>query len=153
MAWKLNDATATISDGNRTFEYSGHREVEDRMEVSFSPSLSTPSSGDTGETLEMTLRYPGTPKIEVVLGEDDVRENTGTTRNRAPGLFPTFVPGIGGAMTQGTTVRTYRIREIEVAGTRLSLGPQNRPMREIRALRPEISRRNREDKEWIPEVR
>ena len=153
MAWKLNDATATISDGSRTFEYSGHREVEDRMEVSFSPSLSTSSSGDTGETLEMTLRYPGTPKIEVVLGEDDVRENAGKTRNRAPGLFPTFVPGIGGAMAQGTAVRTYRIREIEVAGTRLSLGPQNRPMREIRALRPEISRRNREDNEWIPEVR
>ena len=36
--WKLNDAEASISDGLRTFEYSGHRDLQDRVEVSFSPS-------------------------------------------------------------------------------------------------------------------
>lgn len=145
IAWKLNDATATISDGSRTFEYSGHRELEDRMEVSFSPSLSTPSSGETGETLEMTLRYPGTPRIEVILEEDAAEPGAGRAYSRVPNLFPAFVPGVGTAGTRNASVRTYRIREIEVAGTRLSLEPQGRPLREIRALRPEISNRDPKD--------
>ena len=115
------------------------------MEVSFSPSLSTPSSGETGETLEMTLRYPGTPRIEVILEEDAAEPGAGRTYNRVPSLFPAFVPGAGSAGTRHANVRTYRIREIEVAGTRLSLEPQGRPVREIRALRPEISNRDPND--------
>ncbi|MCA9013015.1 MAG: hypothetical protein KDB01_24855, partial [Planctomycetaceae bacterium] len=64
--WKLNDAETTISDGSRTFQYAGHRAVEEGLEVSYTPSLNSRTDGDLGKTLRMTLQYPATPAIRVV---------------------------------------------------------------------------------------
>ena len=65
--WKLNDAETTISDGSSTFQYAGHRTVEDGLEMSFTPSLNSRTEGELGKTLRMTLQYPATPAIRVVL--------------------------------------------------------------------------------------
>jgi hypothetical protein len=162
-AWKLNDASPTISDGSRTFEYAGHRDTAEGLEASFSPSLSSGPGGPPGETLRMTLRYPGTPRIELVLWEEEVQPAGGERgRRRSPGLLPTFVPGlssaggvsggIGGASLAGAD-RRYRIREIEVAGTRLSLLPEGPRLRELRVLKPEYSDVRDEDLRFARELR
>ncbi len=162
--WKLNDASPTISDGSRTFEYAGHRDTAQGMEASFSPSLSSTSGGPPGDTLTMTLRYPGTPRIELILGEDAAAMAGTTDRNRRrpPGLFPALVPGLSspGSPTAGfngstglQADRRYRIREIEVAGTRLSLAPDSPRVRELRVLKPEYSDARDEDLRFARELR
>ncbi|MEY3173816.1 MAG: hypothetical protein RLZZ436_1730 [Planctomycetota bacterium] len=160
IAWKLNDASAVISDGSRTFEYAGHRETADGMEASFSPSLSSGPGGPPGETLRMTLRYPGTPRIELVLAEEANAAGTAERgRRRAPGLLPSLVPGIAGSGAaaggglRGASEKLYRIREIEVAGTRLSLSPDAPRMRELRVLKPEYSEVRDEDLRFARELR
>jgi hypothetical protein len=162
--WKLNDASPTISDGSRTFEYAGHRDTAQGMEASFSPSLSSTSGGPPGDTLTMTLRYPGTPRIELILGEDAAAMAGTTDRNRRrpPGLLPALVPGLSspGSPTAGfngstglQADRRYRIREIEVAGTRLSLAPDSPRVRELRVLKPEYSDARDEDLRFARELR
>lgn len=162
--WKLNDASPTISDGSRTFEYAGHRDTAQGMEASFSPRLSNTSGSPPGDTLTMTLRYPGTPRIELILGEDAAAETTTNDRNRrrSPGLLPALVPGLSSPGGQapgfsGSSAlqadRRYRIREIEVAGTRLSLAPDSPRARELRVLKPEYSNARDEDLRFAREVR
>ncbi len=160
VAWKLNDASAVISDGSRTFEYAGHRETAEGMEASFSPSLSGGSAGPPGDTLRMTLRYPGTPRIELTLAEDlNAGAGVDRGRRRNPGLLPAFVPGLAGQGTapgggfRGSPDKLYRIREIEVAGTRLSLSPDAPRVRELRVLKPEYSEVRDEDLRFARELR
>ncbi len=133
--WKLNDADASISDGNATFQYAGHRAIDDGLEVSFTPSLDSRSDAELGRTLKMTLRYPSTPPIQILLAQD-TREDVATNDHRGSGRFPLF----GGPMPARRDSRTmYRISEIEVDGLRLSLRPTLDSSEEIRVLKPEFT--------------
>ena len=131
--WKLNDAETTISDGSRTFQYAGHRAVEDGLEVSFTPSLNSRTDGDLGTTLRMTLQYPATPAIRVVLMQDESDDDAASDQ-RGSGRFPLF-----GANRPRDDGRTYRVQEIEVDGLRLSLRPTPDDSIDIRVLKPEFS--------------
>ena len=136
--WKLNDAEATISDGSRTFQYAGHRAVEEGLEVSFTPSLNSRTDGDVGKTLRMTLQYPATPAIRVVLTEDIAdAEAVGESRNS--GLLQRFGGGLSGTIRKRDGERTYRVQEIEVDGLRLSLRTIPEKFDDIRVLKPVFS--------------
>ena len=152
--WKLADAEASISDGARTFEYSGHRDLEDRMEVSFSPSLNSPATGDPGNSLKLVLHYPQTPEVTVLLREDSRPAERSAPRNRSSGLLPAFVPTLqrqsGGS---DRDVRVYRISEIDVAGTRLSLQPGAAATEQIRAEQAEISGLDDDTRPRLREIR
>jgi hypothetical protein len=133
--WKLNDAEIRIHDGDRSFEYAGHRSLEDGVEVSFIPSLDSPTEGEPGRTLEMTLKYPAAPPIQVVLIEDQTIE--GATPAKPPqSRFPLFGPGLGGVIQARDSQRLYRIQEIEVDGLRLSLRQPLDSADDIRVLKP-----------------
>lgn len=134
--WKLNDAEASISDGTHTFQYAGHRAIEEGLEVSFTPSLESRSDGEMGKTLRMTLRYPATPPIQIVLSVDD-RNDEAVNENRGSGRFPLFSGSLSGRTRTGQ--RMYRIQEIEVDGLRLSLRPEFERSDEIRVLKPVFS--------------
>ena len=136
--WKLNDAETTISDGSRTFQYAGHRAVEDGLEVSFTPSLNSRTDGDLGKTLRMTLQYPSTPAIRVVLGQE-VQEDTSANDQRDSGRFPLFGAALPAVTRPRDGQRTYRVQEIEVDGLRLSLRPGSSESIDIRVLKPEFS--------------
>jgi hypothetical protein len=136
--WKLNDAETTISDGSRTFQYAGHRAVEEGLEVSYTPSLNSRTDGDLGKTLRMTLQYPATPAIRVVLTQDDP-DDASSKDERSSGRFPLFGGGLSGANRSRDGQQTYRVQEIEVDGLRLSLGPAHADDAEIRVLKPEFS--------------
>lgn len=136
--WKLNDAETTISDGSRTFQYAGHRAVEEGLEVSYTPSLNSRTDGDLGKTLRMTLQYPATPAIRVVLTQDDP-DDASSKDERSSGRFPLFGGGLSGANRSRDGQQTYRVQEIEVDGLRLSLGPAHADDVEIRVLKPEFS--------------
>ena len=131
--WKLNDAETTISDGSRTFQYAGHRSVEDGQEVSFTPSLNSRTDGELGKTLRMTLQYPATPAIRVVLMQDEPDDDAASDQ-RGSGRFPLF-----GTSRPRDDGRTYRVQEIEVDGLRLSLRPTPDDSIDIRVLKPEFS--------------
>jgi hypothetical protein len=107
--WKLNDAEALISDGSHTFQYAGHRAIEEGLEVSFTPSLDSKSSGELGTTLKMTLRYPATPPIQIVLTRE-TRDEVAVNDQRGSGRFPLF----GGSLTGSSRSREgqgmYRIQ-------------------------------------------
>jgi hypothetical protein len=133
--WKLNDAEIRIHDGDRSFEYAGHRSLEDGVEVSFIPSLDSPTEGEPGRTLEMTLKYPATPPIQVVLIEDPKFEGATSAKSPQP-RFPLFGPGLGGVIQARDSQRLYRIQEIEVDGLRLSLRQPLDSVDEIRVLKP-----------------
>ena len=137
--WKLNDAETTISDGSRTFQYAGHRSVEDGLEVSFTPSLNSRTDGDLGKTLRMTLQYPATPAIRVVLAQDDEDDDEAANDQRGSGRFPLFGGALSGANRARDEQRTYRVQEIEVDGLRLSLRPTPDDSIDIRVLKPEFS--------------
>jgi hypothetical protein len=135
--WKLNDAEASISDGTHTFQYAGHRAIEEGLEVNFTPSLESRSQGDVGRTLRMTLKYPSTPAIRIVLSPES-RDKVAFDDTRGSGRFPLF----GGALSGGRGrdgQPMYRIQEIEVDGLRLSLRPADETDSEIRALKPVFS--------------
>ncbi len=152
--WKLNDAEASISDGLRTFEYSGHRDLQDRVEVSFSPSLNSPPTGDPGSSLKLVLHYPQTPEVQITLREDPQAAEEGPARGRQGGLLPAFVPSLQRQSTaQENAVRIYRISEIEVAGTRLSLRPGAGRGERIRAERPEVSGLDDDTRPRLREIR
>ena len=136
--WKLNDAETTISDGSRTFQYAGHRAVDDGLEVSFTPSLNSRTDGDLGKTLRMTLQYPSTPAIRVVLGQDE-QEDTSANDQRDSGRFPLFGAALPAVTRPRDGQRTYRVQEIEVDGLRLSLRPGSSESIDIRVLKPEFS--------------
>ncbi len=136
--WKLNDAEASISDGSHKFQYAGHRAIEEGLEVSFTPSLESRSDGEMGQTLRMTLRYPSTPPIQIVLTQDD-RDDVAINDQRGSGRFPLFSGGMSGSSRARDGQRPYRIREIEVDGLRLSLRPSPASSDEIRVLKPEFS--------------
>ncbi len=136
--WKLNDAEASITDGTRTFQYAGQRAIEEGLEVSFTPSLDSRSDGDVGQILRMTLRYPSTPTIQLVLASDE-RDEAAVNDQRASVRFPLFGTGLSGAFLSREGQRVYRIREIEVDGLRLSLRPMPESSEEIRVLKPEFS--------------
>ena len=138
QTWKLNDAEASITDGVRTFQYAGHRALEEGLEVSFTPSLDSRTDGELGQTLRMTLRYPSTPAIQLVLAQDE-RDEVAVNDQRGPGRFPLFGSGLPGAFRPREGQRLYRIREIEVDGLRLSLRPMPQSAEEIRVLKPEFS--------------
>ncbi|MFN5898557.1 MAG: tetratricopeptide repeat protein, partial [Planctomyces sp.] len=152
--WKLADAEASISDGARRFEYSGHRDLEDRVEVSFSPSLNSPATGDPGNSLKLVLHYPQTPEVTVLLREDSRPAERSAPRNRNSGLLPAFVPTLqrqsGGS---DRDVRVYRISEIDVAGTRLSLQPGAAATEQIRAEQAEISGLDDDTRPRLREIR
>jgi len=152
--WKLADAEASISDGARTFEYSGHRDLEDRVEVSFSPSLNSPAVGDPGNSLKLVLHYPQTPEVLVLLREDSRPAERAAPRNRNSGLLPAFVPTLQRqANPPDREVRVYRISEIEVAGTRLSLQPGAAASEQIRAEQAEISGLDDDTRPRLREIR
>lgn len=134
--WKLNDADVTISDGSRTFKYAGHRQLDDGMEVSFAPSLDSRTDGEPGKELNMTVRYPGTPPIRVVLLESETSMDQPATDprgNRLPILSNAF-----GSSRPRESSRIFRIQEIEVDGVRLSLQTSPADTGEIRVLKPEF---------------
>ena len=133
--WKLNDAEALISDGSHTFQYAGHRAIEEGLEVSFTPSLDSKSSGELGTTLKMTLRYPATPPIQIVLTRE-TRDEVALNDQRGSSRFPLFGGSLSGSSRSREGQGMYRIQEIEVDGLRLSLRPST-PSDEIRVLRPE----------------
>ncbi|MFO0979003.1 MAG: hypothetical protein U0996_21520 [Planctomycetaceae bacterium] len=135
--WKLNDADVTITDGSRTFEYAGHRQLDDATEVSFAPSLDSRTDGEPGKELKMTVRYPGTPPIQVVLLESDPNVDATASEsrnNRRPLLGNAF-----GTSRPRESNRIFRIQEIEVDGVRLSLQTSPSDGGEIRVLKPEFS--------------
>ena len=134
--WKLNDAEALISDGSHTFQYAGHRAIEEGLEVSFTPSLDSKSSGELGTTLKMTLRYPATPPIQIVLTRE-TRDEVAVNDQRGSGRFPLFGGSLSGSSRSREGQGMYRIQEIEVDGLRLSLRPSTSSSDEIRVLRPE----------------
>lgn len=134
QGWKLNDAQASISDGTHTFQYAGHRVIQEGLEVSFTPTFESRSDGDVGKTLEMTLRYPSTPPIQVVLATPD---EAAVSDNRGSGRFPLFGGSFSGKSREDE--RVYRIQEIQVDGVRLSVRPSQRTAGEIRVLRPVFS--------------
>jgi hypothetical protein len=136
--WKLNDAETTISDGNHTFQYAGHRTVEEGLEVSFTPSLNSRTDGELGKTLRMTLQYPSTPAIRVVLGQDE-QDGDQPDEQRGSGRFPLFGGSIPAVNRSRDGQRTYRVQEIEVDGLRLSLRPGMSDSIDIRVLKPEFS--------------
>ncbi len=135
--WKLNDAETTITDGSRTFQYAGHRTVEDGLELSYTPSLNSRTDGDLGKTLRMTLQYPATPAIRVVLSQDE-QDDTTADDQRGTGRFPLFSGGLSGSTRTRDGQRTYRVQEIEVDGLRLSLRPTTADSIDIRVLKPEF---------------
>jgi hypothetical protein len=136
--WKLNDAEATISDGTHHFQYAGHRSIEDGLEVSFTPALDSRSDGEMGQTLRMTLQYPATPPIQIVLAQDS-RDDVAVRDERGSGRFPLFGGNFPGAAQARDGKQMYRIREIEVDGLRLSLRPMPETREEIRVLKPVFS--------------
>lgn len=118
-AWRLSDADSQIADGATVFRSAGYRPTARGMEVNFvTPSDSASDSGD-GDTLRMTLNYPGSPAIHVVMRpNDDQREQpalTGAGNRRNP-LFGGSFSGVVGA----PAARVYHIHEIEVDGLKLS---------------------------------
>ena len=139
--WKLNDAETTISDGSCTFQYAGHRAVEDGLEMSFTPSLNSRTDGELGKTLRMTLQYPATPAIRVVLAQEE-QEESAASDQRPPGRFTLFGSSLPGSIRPHDGQRMYRIKEIEVDGMRLSLQPDSADGVEIRVLKPEFSGHN-----------
>ncbi len=136
--WKLNDAETTISDGSATFQYAGHRAVEDGLEMSFTPSLNSRTEGELGKTLRMTLQYPATPAIRVVLTQEEQAESA-VTDQRSSNRFNLFGGSLSSSSRPREDKRTYRIKEIEVDGLRLSLRPDSTDEVEIRVLKPEFS--------------
>lgn len=136
--WKLNDAETTISDGSCTFQYAGHRSVEDGLEMSFTPSLNSRTDGELGKTLRMTLQYPATPAIRVVLAQEE-QEESAASDQRTLGRFSLFGNSLPGSIRPHDGHRMYRIKEIEVDGMRLSLRPDSADGVEIRVLKPEFS--------------
>ena len=136
--WKLNDAETTISDGSATFQYAGHRAVEDGLEMSFTPSLNSRTEGELGKTLRMTLQYPATPAIRVVLTQEEQADSS-VTDQRNSGRFNLFGGNLPSSIRSRDAQRTYRIKEIEVDGLRLSLRPDEADGVEIRVLKPEFS--------------
>ena len=136
--WKLNDAEATISDGSRTFQYAGHRAVEEGLEVSFTPSLNSRTDGDVGKTLRMTLQYPATPAIRVVLSQE-VEEDVIPDDQRGSGRFPLFGGSLSRAVPRRDGERLYSVLEIEVDGVRLSLRTVPETIDDIRVLKPVFS--------------
>ncbi len=136
--WKLNDAETTISDGSHTFQYAGHRAVEEGLEVSFTPSLNSRTDGELGKTLRMTLQYPATPAIHIVLGQDE-QDGVETSDPRGSGRFPLFGGSVPAVNRSRDGQRTYRVQEIEVDGLRLSLRPGTSDSIDIRVLKPEFS--------------
>jgi hypothetical protein len=136
--WKLNDAEASISDGTNRFQYAGHRAIEDGLEVSFTPSLDSRSGGEMGQTLRMTLQYPSTPAIQIVLAQE-TRDEVAMADPRGVGKIPLFGANLPGTTRTRDGQRMYRIREIEVDGLRLSLRPIPESSGEIRVLKPVFS--------------
>ena len=136
--WKLNDAETTISDGTATFQYAGHRAVEDGVEMSFTPALNSRTEGELGKTLRMTLQYPATPAIRVVLTQEEQADNS-TSDHRSSSRFHLFGGNLPGSVRPRDDQRTYRIKQIEVDGLRLSLRPDEEDGLEIRVLKPEFS--------------
>ena len=138
QGWKLNDAEASITDGVRTFQYAGHRAIDQGLEVNFTPSLDSRTDGEVGQTLNLTLHYPSTPAIHLVLAPDD-RDEVALNDQRGAGRFPLFGTGLPGAFRPREEQRLYRLREIEVDGLRLSLRSIPESSNEIRVLKPEFS--------------
>ena len=136
--WKLNDAETTISDGGATFQYAGHRTVEDGLEMSFTPSLNSRTEGELGKTLRMTLQYPATPAIRVVLTQEESTQSPASDQ-RHSGRFNLFGGSLPGPIRTRDSQRTYRIKEIEVDGLRLSLRPDETESTDIRVLKPVFS--------------
>ncbi len=134
--WKLNDADVTISDGSRTFEYAGHRQLDEGTEVSFAPSLDSRTDGEPGKELKMTVRYPGTPPIRVVLLESETSMDPPANDARGNRL-PILSNAFGTSRTRESN-RIFRIQEIEVDGVRLSLQTTPPEAGEIRVLKPEF---------------
>ena len=135
-SWKLSDAEASISDGTHTFQYAGHRVIDEGLEVSFTPALESRSDGEVGTTLRMTLQYPSTPAIRIVLAQDD-RDEVAVNDQRGSSRLPLFGGSLPGRPRQSQ--KMYRIQEIEVDGLRLSLRPDPVSSDEIRALKPMFS--------------
>lgn len=140
--WKLSDAEAQISDGLQIFHTAGHRPTPHGVEMNFTTALDTKSDGGMGESLKMTLRYPATPTIHVVLAAGPEPADSGTSSRRVP-LFGNTFSGLSGGLP---AVKSYRISEIEVDGVRLSFRDSGTDVPadldadgQIRVLKPEFS--------------
>ena len=135
-AWKLVDASAEIEDGDLIFHSAGHRQTAQGVEVNFVTSLDTAPDQSGSETLRMSLNYPGTPAIQVVLRVDSPEQQSHATEEsgaRRKTLFGKSLPSgslptsrLAGAVVPGRSraqAGAYRIQEIEVDGVRLSFQP------------------------------
>ena len=106
--------------------------------MSFTPSLNSRTEGELGKTLRMTLQYPATPAIRVVLTQEEQTESSAADQ-RISGRFNLFGGSTPSSIRPRDGQRTYRIKEIEVDGLRLSLRPDPSDGIEIRVLKPEFS--------------
>lgn len=128
-AWKLAEADAEIEDGSLVFHPAGQRSTAQGTEYSFVTSLDAGARPLSGESMTMTLRYPSTPAIQIVLAvpQEDHSEPAGDRNSARRKTFfrnplPTNrgpVPRVAGSTRSGS----YRIQEIEVDGVRLSFRP------------------------------
>ena len=126
--WKLNDADARISDGRMVYHSAGYRPTPRGLEANFvtrldsgSGSEGTPDS-ELARTLRITLNYPGTPAIHVMMSDDSADgSNAGSNSHggqsgRRGLIFGNSLSGVVGSPPP----RSFRIQEIEVDGVRLS---------------------------------
>lgn len=152
--WKLNDADAMISDGRVIYHSAGYRPTARGLEANFVTRLDGQQGGDgipdaeLHKTLRITLNYPGTPAIHVVMSDGDSDRGPGygsgqggVTTGRRPGIFSNpLSAGLG-----NSAARQFRIEEIEVDGLRLSFRSDMVPLpaagldEDRRVLNPEIS--------------
>ncbi len=118
--WKLGDADVRISDGRQVFRSAGHRSTVEGVEVNFVTSLDAPADVSSDESLRMTLKYPGTPTIDIVMRLDEEERDIETGRSASGRRLPLIRNSFTGAVTGQRVARSYRIREINVDGVKVS---------------------------------
>ncbi|MBL8816836.1 MAG: hypothetical protein JNL58_12450 [Planctomyces sp.] len=142
--WKLADAAVRMTSGDQVFHSAGEKASQRGLEVNFVNSFEQAAEVDDQASLLMTLTYPATPPIQIVLMPDTgVEQNPvgGKQQSRRLSLFGSGFPGQSSGPSAG---RSYRIRNIEVDGVRLTFldsGDANDlgDATEVRVLKPEFS--------------
>ncbi len=141
--WKLRDATLRVSDGTQVFHAAGEKNTARGIEINFVNSFDEAQTDEEASSLMLTLTYPATPPIRVMLAPsvDGVDNGASSNHSRRLSLFGNGFPLQSSLPNPG---RSYRIQNIEVDGVRLSLdedglGDGLLESTEIRVLKPEFS--------------